>query len=57
LAAAGYLDTGSGDQAFYRAKIATARFYADQLLPQAASYAETVKAGNAALAAIGDEVF
>ncbi|UCV09683.1 acyl-CoA dehydrogenase C-terminal domain-containing protein [Dechloromonas denitrificans] len=57
LAAAGHLDTGSGDQAFYRAKIATARFYADQLLPQAASYAETVKAGNAALAAIGDEVF
>ncbi|WP_153130874.1 acyl-CoA dehydrogenase C-terminal domain-containing protein [Dechloromonas hortensis] len=57
LAAAGYLDKGEGDQAFYRAKIATARFYADQLLPQAISYAETVKAGDAALAGIGDEVF
>ena len=57
LAAAGYLDKGEGDQAFYRAKIATARFYADQLLPQAISFAETVKAGDAALAGIGDEVF
>ncbi|KXB30682.1 acyl-CoA dehydrogenase [Dechloromonas denitrificans] len=57
LAAAGYLDKGKGDQAFYRAKIATARFYADQLLPQAIAFAETVKAGDAALAGIGDEVF
>jgi len=57
LAAAGYLDKGEGDQPFYRAKIATARFYADQLLPQAAAYAETVMAGDAALAGIGDEVF
>jgi 3-(methylthio)propanoyl-CoA dehydrogenase len=57
LAAAGYLDKGEGDQAFYRAKIATARFYADQLLPQAISYGETVRAGDAALAGIGDEVF
>src|SRR5574343_233956 len=57
LAAAGYLDTGEGDQAFYRAKIATAHFYADQLLPQAAAFAETVMAGDAALAGVGDEVF
>ncbi len=57
LAATGYLDKGEGDQAFYRAKIASARFYADQLLPQAYSYAETVKAGDAALAGLGDELF
>jgi acyl-CoA dehydrogenase len=57
LAAAGYLDKGEGDQPFYRAKIATARFYADQLLPQAAAFAETVMAGDAALAGVGDEVF
>lgn len=57
LVAAGYLDKGEGDQTFYRAKIATAHFYADQLLPQAASYAETVKAGDAALAAFTDEMF
>ena len=57
LAAAGYLDKGEGDQAFYRAKIATAHFYADQMLPQAASYAETVKAGDAALAGVTDDLF
>ena len=57
LAAAGYLDKAEGDQAFYRAKIATARFYADQMLPQAAAYGETVRAGDAALAGVGDEVF
>ncbi|MDP3538979.1 MAG: acyl-CoA dehydrogenase C-terminal domain-containing protein [Azonexus sp.] len=57
LAAAGYLDKGEGDLAFYRAKIATAHFYADQILPQALSFAETVKAGDAALAGLGDEVF
>jgi len=57
LAAAGYLDKGEGDLAFYRAKIATARFYADQMLPQATSYGETVRAGDAALAGGGEEVF
>lgn len=57
LAAAGYLDKAEGDQAFYRAKIATAHFYADQMLPQAAAYGETVRAGDAALAGIGDEIF
>jgi alkylation response protein AidB-like acyl-CoA dehydrogenase len=57
LAAAGYLDKGEGDQTFYRAKIATAHFYADQMLPLAAAYGETVRAGDAALAGIGDEVF
>ena len=57
LIAAGYLDQGEGDQAFYRAKIATAHFYADQILPQASSFAETVKAGDAALSGLGDEVF
>uniref|UniRef100_Q47FS7 3-methylmercaptopropionyl-CoA dehydrogenase n=1 Tax=Dechloromonas aromatica (strain RCB) TaxID=159087 RepID=Q47FS7_DECAR len=57
LAAAGYLEQGEGDQAFYRAKLASARFYADQLLPQAAAYAETVMAGDAALVGVGDELF
>jgi acyl-CoA dehydrogenase len=50
-------DRAEGDQAFYRAKIATARFYADQMLPQAGAYAETVMAGDAALAGTGDEIF
>ncbi|WP_310494432.1 acyl-CoA dehydrogenase C-terminal domain-containing protein [Dechloromonas sp.] len=57
LAAAGYLDRNEGDENFYRAKVTTARFYADQMLPQAAAYAETVMAGDAALAGVGDGVF
>ena len=57
LAAAGYLDKAEGDQAFYRAKIATAHFYADQMLPQAAAYGETVRAGDAALVDLLDELF
>ncbi len=57
LAAAVYIDRGEGDLTFYRTKIATAHFYADQMLPQAGAYAETVMAGDAALADIGDEVF
>ncbi|HLO64279.1 MAG TPA: acyl-CoA dehydrogenase C-terminal domain-containing protein [Azonexus sp.] len=58
LAATGYLGKGEGDQAFYRAKLATARFYADQLLPQAGAFAETVMAGDAAIAGMsGNELF
>ncbi len=58
LAAAGYLDKGEGDLPFYRAKVASARFYADQMLPQAAAFAETVKAGDAAIAGLeGEELF
>ncbi len=48
LAAQRRLAAGSDDP-FYRQKIATARFYADQLLPQAAAYAETVLAGDCGL--------
>lgn len=50
LAAAGHLDSGEGDQPFYRAKLTAARFYGDHCLPQAAAYAETVQAGDAGLA-------
>lgn len=57
LAAAGYLDQGEGDLPFYRAKLASARFYADQMLPQAIAFAETVKTGDAAIAGLGDELF
>ena len=56
LTAARKLDAGEGDARFYQAKIATARFYADQVLPLAAAYGENVRAGNAALAAVTDEM-
>ena len=57
LAAAGYLEKGEGDLPFYRAKLASAAFYADQMLPQAQARAATVMAGDAALAGMGDDLF
>ena len=57
LAAAGYLERGEGDLSFYKAKLASAAFYADQVLPLAQARAATVMAGDAALAGLGDELF
>ena len=57
LAAARRLDSADGDQSFFRAKIATARFYADHMLPRAAGLAESIKAGDAAIAGLGSEIF
>ncbi len=57
LAAAGRLDRGAGDATFCRAKIATARFYADHVLPQAVAYGVTVCSGSGALAGLSDDCF
>ena len=57
LAAASYLEKGEGDLPFYKAKLASAHFYADQMLPLAAARAETVMFGDSALAGMGDELF
>jgi alkylation response protein AidB-like acyl-CoA dehydrogenase len=43
------LDAGGGDAEFLRQKLVTARFYAEQLLPQAAGLAPAVMAGPADL--------
>ncbi len=45
------LDAGGGDEAFLRQKVVTARFYAEQLLPQAAGLVPSVTAGPADLLA------
>ena len=44
LAAAGRLEAGSGDAGFLEAKLATARFYCEQILPTAAGLAPSVTA-------------
>ena len=49
LAAQRRLDEGTGDAAFLGQKILTARFYAEQLLPQAAGLIPAVTAGPADL--------
>ncbi len=46
---------GAGDKAFLQAKLATARFYADQVLVQAPGLRDTVVKGAAAVMAIPDE--
>ena len=51
------LDAGDGDADFYRAKIATARFFADHLLAQAPGLALTVINGGAGALALTDEQF
>ncbi len=52
LAAHRALAEGSGDAVFLEAKIATARFYAEHLLPVAKGLVDTVKAGPAELFAV-----
>jgi hypothetical protein len=53
--AAGKLAAGDGDGAFMRAKIATARHFADHYLTRAAGLTETIVSGSAA--ALADEAF
>jgi hypothetical protein len=56
LAAHGELaDGGGGDEDHLRARVTIARFYADNLLPQAAGLASAVTAGHDDLYAVGPE--
>ena len=56
LVAAGHLSDGVGDARFLAAKIATARFYAEGLLPQATALASAVtESGNSTLALAAEQ--
>ena len=57
LAAATHLAGGKGDADFYRAKIATARFYADYHLPQTAALKHAVVTAGESVLALADEQF
>jgi hypothetical protein len=58
LAARRRLDSGDNeDPAFYRAKINTARFYMDHVLPQAAGLAHAASNGATGVLALGEEAF
>ncbi|MGH8712389.1 MAG: acyl-CoA dehydrogenase C-terminal domain-containing protein, partial [Casimicrobiaceae bacterium] len=56
-AAARRLADGSDDADFHRGKIATARFYADCLLPQAAALSQSITQGSEAVLALADTQF
>jgi alkylation response protein AidB-like acyl-CoA dehydrogenase len=57
LVAAQRLAEGDGDADFYRAKIATARFYADYHLPQTAALKHAVLTAGESVLALADEQF
>ena len=51
------LAAGAGDADFYRAKIATARFYNEHILPQASALASQVVSGAGSVLALGEAQF
>ncbi len=57
LIAAEKLPQGGPDAAFYQAKLATARFFMERILPQAGSLLFTIKAGKGSLMALADAAF
>jgi acyl-CoA dehydrogenase len=57
LAAHAKLGKGGGDEAFLRAKIATARFFADHVLSQAPGLREAVVLGAPGVLALSEEQF
>ena len=58
LAAVEHLTAGDNDEpSFYRAKIGTARFYADHVLAQARGLAHAVMHGSAGVLALEDDAF
>ena len=56
VAAQKHIDAGSSDD-FYPHKIATARFFAERILPRSEGQRQMVQAGSAGVMAIGADVF
>ena len=57
LTAARHLASGTGDKRFLQAKIVTARYYMDNVLPQAQSLAQTVVGGGESALALAVDQF
>ncbi len=57
LIAAKKLQDGNSDAAFYQAKIVTARFFADHILPQVAGYHAAIIEGGASVLALQENEF
>lgn len=51
------LQTDSGDRSFYTAKLATAKFYMDQILPRYLGYAAMIKTGSQSIMALDETLF
>jgi hypothetical protein len=50
-------EPGGADAAFYRAKIATARFFVERLLPRTSTHFETILRGSETIMSFPDEAF
>ncbi|MFT0890930.1 acyl-CoA dehydrogenase C-terminal domain-containing protein [Pseudochelatococcus sp. G4_1912] len=50
-------ETAKEDAAFYEAKLVTARFYMDRLLPQTGALWAAIKSGKASTMALGEDLF
>jgi butyryl-CoA dehydrogenase len=57
LAAERKLKAGEGDMQFYKAKIATARFFADHILSQAPAYRTAIIEGSSGVLALAEDQF
>jgi alkylation response protein AidB-like acyl-CoA dehydrogenase len=57
VAARAELEAGGGDENFLRAKIVTARFYGDHILPRASSLSAAATAGAATMMEMAEEAF
>jgi hypothetical protein len=51
------LYNNDGDADFYKAKITTAKFYAEQILPRSAAYFDAVTSGSTAAMELSEEQF
>ena len=56
-AAQARLETASGEANFHRAKVVTARFYFDRILPRAHAHLEAVRSGSASVMELPEEAF
>ena len=57
LKAAERLEAGGGDESFLKAKIVTARFYCEHLLPRAESCLASIEAGPGSIMALAEDQF
>jgi butyryl-CoA dehydrogenase len=57
LVAADKLSSGDGDASFYRAKITTARFFADHYLSTASASRAAIVEGSSGVLALAEEQF
>ncbi|MEX2617876.1 MAG: acyl-CoA dehydrogenase [Alphaproteobacteria bacterium] len=57
LAAQAALESGAGDTAFLKAKLVTARFHAENILPQAEALVDPICDGHAAILALPEDQF